>query len=155
MKIGFDLDGVVADIDLVALELIHSIQDPKLRRKLEEQYYLNRKVLLDPSKCKVNNMDTIYIITSRYSTTGLDINEITKEWLRQHNIYFDVLLFVENPIYYLSNLEEWYKELSHRKAEIINKEKLDIFFEDDPKIVKHLRTICPMTKIVKFGDRIG
>ncbi|MEM2260840.1 MAG: hypothetical protein QXK24_00165 [Ignisphaera sp.] len=155
MKIGFDLDGVVADIDLIALELIHSIQDPKLRKRLEEQYYLNRKVLFNPSKCKMNNLDTIYIITSRYSTTGLDINEITKEWLKQHNVYFDILLFVENPIIYLNDLEQWYKELAYRKAEVINKEHLDVFFEDDPKIAKHLREMCPMTKIVKFGDRIG
>jgi hypothetical protein len=57
----------------------------------------------------------IIIISSRFNTkTVLNINEITKRWLNDHNIYYDKI----------------YTEVVN-KLDIIKKEKIDIMIDDD------------------------
>jgi hypothetical protein len=49
--------------------------------------------------------------------------------------------------------KEWSLIQAERKAKALNDNNIDVFFEDAPDVVKHLRRLCKSTKIVQYGGR--
>ena len=49
--------------------------------------------------------------------------------------------------------KEWGLIQAERKAKALNDNNIDVFFEDAPDVVKHLRRLCKNTKIVQYGGR--
>jgi len=45
------------------------------------------------------------------------------------------------------------REEAERKAKALNDNNIDVFFEDAPDVVAHLRRLCKSTKIVQYGGR--
>ena len=88
------------------------------------------------NKLKQENNE-IYIITARYNNDKWfseklkqDVEGVTKRWLKDNGIYYDMLLFgVKN------------------KGEICEKNQIDIMIEDDPK---NLRDLNGKTKVMVF-----
>jgi len=68
--------------------------------------------------------DRIIIISARPK----QLEGLTKWWLERNRIPFDQLLLVGKG-----------KGVAERKLEIIQKEKIGLFFDDDPKTVKFLQ----------------
>jgi len=150
LKIGFDLDGVIADIDILSLRIIDFQKDFKVRKELEKWYYSTRKVNLNPNFF-CNSNDEIYIITSRFR----ELKDITKKWLDKNGIQYKKLLFAHlSAPYKTMSLEKWYKKQAELKANILNTEKIEVYFEDAPGVVKYLRKLCPNIKIIQYGDRL-
>jgi len=151
MRIGLDLDGVIADIDIFQLRVTDFEDRKKIHKELTKWYYISRKVQFDPLLLK-NEEDEIYIITSRYN----DIKELTLEWLKKNNVYFDKIIFVphkpENGIG--QALEDWYKRQAMKKAKILKENNIEVYFEDCPSTVKYLREMCPDIKIIQYGRRL-
>ena len=50
--------------------------------------------------------------------------------------------------------EGWDEIQAQRKAKAINDNKIEVFFEDAPQVVIHLRELCLGTKIIQYGGRI-
>ena len=151
MRIGFDLDGVIADIDLFKLRVIDSTDSKKWKDELTRWYYSARVYQLNPKDFMYEG-DEIYIITSR----GETLEEIAKEWLEKNDVYFDKLIFVHHdPGNHLgSSLEKWFEQMAQKKAVILERNDIEVYFEDTPSTVKYLRKLCPSIKVIQYGNRI-
>lgn len=74
----------------------------------------------------------IFLITARKSMKEEDIREqkierILENWLEEHNIPYDVLIFSGSD-----------------KREAIKENEIDIMIEDSPKNIEQLRSLCSM-----------
>jgi len=154
MKIGFDLDGVLCDLDISILRCIDFISDPDMRRSAEEYYYKCRKPLLNPYYF-LSEEDEGYIITAR----PLYLEEITRKWVKQFYPTFPLIILGHTPPFGITDEKEirkWLKrEQLMKKVEKIKELNLEIYIDDTPSLVVELRKLCPNTKIIKFGGIIG
>jgi len=137
MRIGFDLDGVLCDIDQLHLHLI------KGNVTLEKVYYYTRRQIVDPYLW-LHSDDEGVIITSRpYGLKG-----ITEDWMRSHGVR--LLLLQEEPCPALP--PDW-EGIAKWKANIINREKIDLYVDDNPELVARLRKLCKNAVILQYGAR--
>lgn len=75
----------------------------------------------------------IYIITGRYkghedSTSGEEMRNIVKEWLKNNKIYYDNLIFID----------------AFKKVEYIKQNNIDIMIEDSPQTIPIISKIIPV-----------
>ena len=143
MKIGFDLDGVLATQSTTEIVLMkHNIIADKV-------YYKTRQPNMFPTLFLHKN-DLAVIITAR----RVDLKEITEEWCKRHFPQFK-LYYVNCPTWIKAeNIDEWFREVAKRKAELIKELELDVYFEDIPKVVLRLRKLCLKCKVIQYGGRI-
>jgi len=125
MIVGIDLDGVLTNIPL--------------RTKLKLPWWLglwlafvpvNQKMLSILKKWRKNNC-RIIIISGR--PEGL--LKITQQWLEKNQVPYDKI-FLNNG-----------KQKEEQKLEIIKREGVSVFFEDDPLVFNFLTRKCPWLKI--------
>lgn len=161
IKIGVDLDGVIigkpffVPKDLMEwLVRSHNNSKTKYRfPKLKAEIYLRKKshhwLLRPPIRknleaikelAKKKNIE-IYIISGRYGF----LKEKTQFWLKKHrakNSFKRTFINLRNEQPHLF------------KERILKKLNLDYFFDDDPIIIKHLKTQVKNTKLylVKKSD---
>lgn len=156
MKVGFDLDGVLCDIGIVELHLMHKLP-PEEEETAELYYYTERKQLLNP-KLLMHEDDEYHIITSRHQ----GLVEVTERWVRKYYPDVDSISVVGQ--------EAWYKMAAKAddpnvwreyaiaavklKADKINQLGLDVFFDDSVGNVLQLRELCPNTTIIQYGGRL-
>ena len=137
MKIGFDLDGVLCDIDQLHLHLIRG------NTTLEKVYYYTRRQLVDPYLW-LHTDDEGVIITSRpYGLKG-----ITMEWMKSHGIRLPLHQEEACP----AVPPDW-DGIARWKADIINREKIDLYIDDNPELVARLRKLCKNAVILQYGAR--
>jgi len=136
MLIGFDLDGVIC-------EYTPWIEKMLQNDSIASMYYLDKDILLDPYLF-LSDDDEMVIITDRPTK----FKDVTKEWLKNHNIDCDV--------YFIGNKET---ELSSRhaavkKSSVINDLNVEIYFEDDTRVVELLRemTNAKILAVNSHGD---
>lgn len=122
-KIGVDLDGV----------LCLNMNPRKLFRphRMHEYYSLGQYTGFAKDI-------PVVIITARKET----FRRTTEEWLHKNDIVYSALIMMQIGI--KKNFENCVK----LKAKFINELDLDIYYEDDPNILKKLRKLCPKTEIV-------
>jgi len=152
MRVGFDIDGVILDIDLAVIRLIDFLPDKKLRKEASKFYYALRRPLLNPLDF-LHEDDELFIITGR----PIEYKEITEKWAKKYFPKAELIILgsekfgdtdVEVP-------DIWYVKHAKRKAKAINDNKIEVYFEDTAPIVKELRKLCPNTKIIQYGGRFG
>ena len=152
MKIGFDLDGVICDINLSLLAVIMRIlPEGEWKKQITNLYYSEGKVKIHPEMF-LGLDDEFYIITSRTA----DLEPVTALWVRKF-CPRTKLIMVDQEIPHMHSKEELenYREMQAKKKAIeINKLGLDVYFEDSWTVVQRLRQLCPKTKIICFGGRI-
>lgn len=115
----------------------------------EPWYYLEQKPLLDPQMILGEN-DEFIVITGR----SKDKKEITEKWLNKFCPKYKKLFVCGlGPAYGLTTkqVNNWSETQAKLKAKIINEEKLDVFLDDNGKVVNYLRKHCPNTKIIHYG----
>ena|SRR3990170_4612161 len=143
MKIGFDIDGVIADQNLMDLCAINNMDK---QRKL---YYQIRMPQLNPYLFATMD-DEIHFITARTK----DLTEITLNWCKKFFPGITVHITEIESWKSLLEWDKWIKEVARRKASIINRLDLDVYFEDIPNVVYKLRKLCLHTKIIQYGGRL-
>ena len=146
MRIGFDLDGVLATQDVTVIILIRDKGE-----FAEDQYAGTLRPQLYPSMFLGKN-DTAVIITARMAR----LNLVTKEWCKLHFPSYK-LFHVKVPQWlttHPSDIKKWQNEVSRRKARLINKLQVEVYFEDMPDTVEQLRKLCPNCKIIQYGGRV-
>jgi len=143
LKIGFDLDGVLATQS--EIEIVLSKSNPKL----EMMYYRTRKPNID-IKLFGANQDTFVIITCRKQ----ELKVVTLEWCAK--FFPNIPLYVVSVPQWKSDdqWQEFYRQIAEAKAPLINELKLDVYFEDIPFVVQELRRLCPHCRIIQYGGRI-
>lgn len=125
---------------------------PEKKRKLAEPYYYReQKPLLNPELFLASG-DEYIVITGRSKGLLAD----TEAWLKKFCPNYKKLIMANlGPCYDDINVEDWSKRQAELKAKIINEEKIDVYFEDNGTCADYLRKLCPKTKIIQFGGRIG
>jgi len=151
LRIGFDLDGTLCDISVALLRSIDNMKDKQAMRNIEQWYYRERKPIFN-ARLFLHETDEMYIITSRPKR----LNKITRKWVNKY--YPKAKLYIcDYPqplgIKTDSELNKWLYNKQKDKAEVLNKLKLDVYFDDDPSCTD-LRDLCPTIKIIQFGGRI-
>ncbi len=143
MKIGFDIDGVLANQDTAEIILI------KENSTAEMYYYATREPMLRTSMFLAET-DKCYIITCRKE----EFKEITEKWCSKHYPGAS-LVYISVPQWKSTEeIQSWFKEVAVKKAETINELKLDVYFEDMVETVFWLRELCPNCKIIQYGGRV-
>lgn len=145
MRIGFDLDGVLADIDIGWLNRIRDLGTPETE---ERQYYASRNKILDPYYL-VAEGDEIFIITGRNPR----LRTVTELWLLKNGLGHVPLVFTGSmPIPKGTNEE--FRKVARGKAVALRKYQIDVYFEDNEVVARALRGAVPEIKIVQVGSRI-
>ncbi|MDI6787582.1 MAG: hypothetical protein QME51_04355 [Planctomycetota bacterium] len=145
MNIGFDLDGVLAKIDLKKYLSLQTAE------KVAE-YMENQVPYLNPNHVMADE-DYAYIISGR----SKDFLNITADWLAKHNFMHAVgIAFVgESPYKHHLEGDKWLTHQVLGKAHYIKKWAIEVYFEDNDDIVSLLRLACPGTKIIRVaGGRV-
>jgi len=125
-KIGFDLDGTIACLDIAAM------RRTKTRQELTS-YYKSRWLVMDPNS--EAQTDNIYIVTTRPEWA----RQLTKEWLHEHNVRYEKLIMLDFKGY--ESNKNWELVHAQAKAEALKQEGITKYYEDMPGIVNHLRAI--------------
>lgn len=158
MKIAFDLDGVVLHQEMYSLKAIDSCRNEEERSELMRYYYARRSIQLNPIDFLADD-DELFFITGR----SILVEDLTNKWAKKYFPMAKVIatrtmipssdneLMTKN--YVNDRNKEWSLIQAERKAKALNDHKIDVFFEDDPNVVKHLRRLCASTKIVQYGGR--
>ena len=155
MRVGFDLDGVLCDIDIAMLRLIDNLDDENIRGNVELWYYKSRKPYLNPYMYTSID-DEMFVVTGR----SAKFKRLTNEWIDRYLPFLHGKVYVVgedgDDIVNCSSEEEvqaWVKRIMQRKADKINELELDVFF-DDSCSVPILRKLCPKTKIIQVGGQL-
>lgn len=118
--------------------------------KVETIYYETRTPLLNPYMFASED-DEIVFITGRKK----ELAKITKRWCKKFFPNIKLILAPSPQWGDESEWQAWFELVAKHKAKVINKLELDVYFEDMPETVKALRKLCPNTKIIQYGGRIG
>jgi hypothetical protein len=155
MKIGFDLDGVVLEQDMAILRMI-DLADEKKQEELAHYYCNKRTMQLNPIDYLADGDDLFFI-------TGRSIwNEaITIQWAKKYFPMATVIVTrVAHPkndtVIMCSNYgkdDSWNRLQAERKSDVIHANGIDVYFEDNPEVVKILRKLNPNTKVIQYGGR--
>lgn len=151
MRIGFDLDGVVLDIDLGIIRLI-DFSKAEDKRVLERFYYASRKIQLNPIDF-LHGDDELYFVTGRHE----GVMDITESWAKR--FFPQATLISVNHGHVVGkapgDVDRWLYEQAALKAEVIKQCNINVYFEDTPETVKYLRELCPHCTIIQYGGRTG
>ena len=150
MKITFDLDGFIATGEhhwfFRIIDVARKV-DRKLSDLAELNYYSSSPLRFDPAFFMSPN-DEGFIITSRKPIA----KEVTKNWLKRNGINL--------PIYFIDGSDklDWTssylvasKKAAQLKAMLIKKLKAEVHFDNNPVLVKELRSLLPDVKIILIG----
>lgn len=140
---GFDIDGTITDIK-ESRKLIVSSGVSKNPIKL----FLLRRNLKKITPTVWPAVSHVHFITARPSF----IKDATIKWLQYWRKYW-AKMGMPTPQYIRTSHPPYTlftnKEVGHWKAEVINKNNIEIYYEDNPEIRKVLIEQCPYTLILK------
>lgn len=157
MKMGFDLDGVLCDIDVTVLHLMHKLP-PEEEELAEVYYYKERKPLLNP-KFLMNEDDTYCIITGRHNK----LREVTHDWCKRFlPDVKEVYVVGGDPWYYYKAAKhadpkiwrEYAENSVMAKVHMIRSLDLDFYIDDSPSNVRRLREELPKVTVLQYGGRL-
>lgn len=127
LNTGSDIDGVICYYDI----------DKKDYRPFKLHEYHSKAI---PSKYSKRQVDVF--ITGRKKPYW----RTTLKWMAKHGIQCNCLIMFPRG-------EKKSKEtFDLYKSEVVNLLQLEIYFEDDPRVVENLRKNCPNTKIILVDD---
>jgi len=151
MRLGFDLDGVVVNINTALLRLIdlnkNLIDEHNL---LLDIYYRNCKNILNPYNLMHENDHAVFI-TAR----PIELQNITKRWQEKYYPNIKLIMVGQNPIpQHAANFDfkKWQDDIVERKYKAIIDNNIDIYFDDNPSIIEGLRN--KGITAVQIGGRI-
>ena len=129
MNIGVDFDGVICEAQ-------PPIKFPFLWQQV--RYNKSFKKTVKPYLLNEFNRDEVVCITGRTEF----YRNITEEWAKKHNLNIKIHYMPYSRT--TKNMIKW-------KTEMIEKLNIDVFYEDDNRIIKGLRKNLPNTKIIKVN----
>lgn len=150
MNIGFDLDGVLCELNIPIMHLFNRL-GAEGEKNAERYYYVYRKRMLNPEDF-LHMEDKYYIITARHE----DLYDVTKAWCDKYCPNNSGLYVVGGiPWYKIDGGRSVYSERATiEKAKIIRKHDIKMHFEDSPRVVAQLRELLPDVVIVQYAGRL-
>ena len=143
MILSFDLDGVIADTDNGLLNILHKAARTNENGSLHymQQYYARRRIVLDP-RGLAGPDDEYHIVTGRIPTA----HQITRVWVERWlgpDVLPNLHLVGDGKIEALfekGKPDEASRELAGRKLRVLQYIKAQVHFDNNPTIVKYLRS---------------
>ena len=134
IKIGYDFDGVICESEPKPAKSYFKMKrdERKLYNELSEAFEATAEMKIIP-------LQPCCIITGR----TLSYKEATETWLENHNI-------TQYKIFYNPYAATRKNMITH-KVSIIIKEKIAVFYEDDPVILKTLSRRIPECNFFLVG----
>lgn len=148
MKIGFDIDGVILEMDVAMLRAADLNEDKRIKDELNKYYYLTRKIQLNPIDFLAEG-DELYLITGR-DRRYLDL---TMKWKNKYFPNAKLILLGHVEPGNETIIEDWFIKQARLKASVLLQEEIDVYFEDTPEVVRELRKLCPEVVIIQYGGR--
>ena len=149
MKIGFDLDGVLRDGSLGFLKLCLDLGLDKTGEALNIANMTLMRPLLNPFLFTTKD-DEIYVVTNAIRTEDI---EQKKNWVK-HFLGDRVKLIITQ----VATGNKWGREyvdpVAIEKVRVLEKNGIEIYFDDDPAIVETMRDLTSKVKILKYGSWI-
>ena len=149
MKLGFDLDGVLADIDRTHLKWIHNIDDLEQTKYIEHIYYTDRKPLINP-RTYLAEGDTYYIITARHNNLKPVTERYVKKWFPDCS---GLYIVGGDPELYDKDFEAWKDFILEEKIKLFKELGIEVFFDDNPGLVQKYRKRTDIP-IIQYGSRL-
>jgi hypothetical protein len=142
--------------DMATLRMIDMVEDRAEQQELMRYYCNHLEMLFNPLDF-IADGDKLFFITGR----SIWVEEMTKQWAKKYFPTATVIVTrVEHPtkdtVLMTSNYGNdgsWNMLQSERKAKAIMDNGIEVYFEDNPEIVKRLRVMCVDTKIIQYGGR--
>jgi len=156
MKLGFDLDGVLCDIDVVTLHLMHKLT-PEKEELAELYYYTERKPLLNPKNI-MTEWDEYHIITGRHE----GLADVTKRWVSKFLPDVKSLHIVGEAAWYKlaaradddAVWEEYAEKSIMNKVDKIIELGINFYIDDSVTNVRRLREELPDITVLQYGGRL-
>lgn len=144
--IGFDLDGVLRELDL---SMIHMCEIVKDFRPFEVNSLTATKPLLNPMLLALPE-DQLYCLTRCY--TEVDVRR-KQEWL--NHFYGDRISLFTVPKCTENWGDDYHNMVGKAKYDIIKELNTDLYIDDDPGIIRVLRKLALEDsfdcKFLKYG----
>ncbi len=121
--------------------------EESIQEELLQFYASGLKMQINPLDYLAED-DELILITGRSKC----LFNCTKKWAKKY--FPKAKLFMTNVKIPSDQVVDFHAEQVRTKAEVINREKVDVYFEDNPVVVKGLRIACPNTKIIQYGSRL-
>jgi len=144
MNIAFDFDGILRRSHLGMLKIcedINSYEGFKIQSMINDQ-------ILNPMLFALKN-DKIFIISNCSNDSSI---KEKKNWLK--HFFGNRVKFI--PI--IGFFDKWKKayvdKVAKQKVDIMLKLGIDIYFDDDPAIIRVMRSMTDKIKFVKYGSWI-
>jgi len=144
LKIFFDIDGTVLEQSIGLLRVIDCAK-PEKQDELLQYYISGLRMQINPLDF-ISEGDELGFITGRSKC----LTKYTKLWVKKY--FPKAKLFITNVKIGEDNSEFTIQQIK-TKSEVIKREKVDVYFEDNPKVVKGLRLVCPKVRIIQYGAR--
>lgn len=115
------------------------------------QYYCAHRELNFNPLDFIDEGDECYFITGR----SADVEQLTIDWAKKY--FPTVKVFVtkcRDCTNKQSEMVDWFDIQAQLKANIINENSIDVYFEDSPEITRKLRELCPNCKVIKYSSRV-
>lgn len=148
MRISFDLDGVIADGHHWFFRIIEGMRkiDPEQAELAGLEYYSSRPLKYHPNLFLAFGDEGI-IVTARKPKA----EKITMDWLERYGIVL--------PVYFCDRADQlnWKsyaaaaRESAKLKAKVIQEQKIEVHFDNNPVLVGALRKILPELKVILVG----
>ena len=146
MKIAFDMDGVLREGSLGLYK--HLTEDPITKENLEAlkiETMASMYPLLNPMLFATKE-DEIYVITN----CGNSHSAIQKkEWLE--HFYGNRIKFFHIELAQGLWKKDYCNAVAKAKVDIMLKEGIEVYFDDDPAIINVMRTLTDKIKFIKYG----
>ena len=148
MRLSFDLDGVITDLERSFFQELddRGVDDPIARL----EYYASRALIHHPRSFMAPG-DKGFIITARKPESV----SVTKVWLAKHQIRLPVTFVDPKGTIDWSSYEVASKVAAKRKAAAIKRLRADIHFDNNPFIVEYLQANLPSLKVILIQAQKG
>jgi len=151
MRISFDLDGVITNSEKWFFTIINVMKllkgNEDLLNSMEILYYSTRSVKYNPYLF-LSPEDQGYIITARKPISFTS----TEHWLQGNGINLPIIYIDQHDTIDWTNYAEASYISATRKADEITRVGIEVHFDNNPYIVRKLRTLLPpLSKVILIG----
>lgn len=133
----------------------------KGKTKIKVCFDIDDTITADPeffsflSRSVKNEGGRVYVVTSRTSTP--EVREETRKELAQYNIVYDDLYLLPDAQTAAKECPyagfDWYQKYLYQKVTFCEFHKVDIYFDDDDKVIEIFRETAPQIQVFKVCKR--
>ena len=146
MKIAFDVDGVLREGRLGFFKLCTDMGTENSIEALKIETEASMRPLLNPFLFATAD-DEIYALSNCGSTHSA---KQKRSWL--YHFYGDRIKFISIEIANGLWKKDYCDAVAKAKVEIMLKKGIEVYFDDDPAIIKVMRTLTDKIKFIKYSS---